>query len=73
MLELCLYAADWDAFLSECFHACVVEKLLLESTARHIVEVVLQVPEACAIGSSKLIGCRFWKRDRGGINLCSGV
>jgi hypothetical protein len=66
--------ADGDAFLlGECFQACVIEKLL-ESTVRHILEVVLQVQEAHAIGSTKLIGCRSWKWDQGGIDLwCRGI
>jgi hypothetical protein len=66
------HPADGDAFLSECFHVCVIGKLL-ETMAQRILEVVRQVQEACGIGSSKLISCRFWKQDQVGTNLCRGM
>lgn len=45
------HVADWEAFPVECLQAWVVEKLL-GSTARRILEVVLQVQEERAVVGS---------------------
>ena len=52
------HTADGDACLGECFHACVIEELL-KSPSWRILDVVLQVQEACAFRSSKRVGRGF--------------
>jgi hypothetical protein len=47
------HAADWDTSLHKSFHACVIKELL-KSPSWRILDVVLQVQEACAFS---FLGC----------------